>query len=354
MLSKDDIFTEIQARLNTRLALVVGTGSSMSIHPDFGMWALENHLDSCIPALICGDSQAQSDWSKVKDKRVSGCDFENALNEVKSEFLLNSIIRETGKHVTNVSIHTLHSVHTGTIPIKALLNKLRHLLSPSHPLLDIITPNYDLIIESALSQCNIPYTDGFFGEYIKSFNWNEAKHNFLRMSETSKTKGSRLGKANPIPFVKLHKVHGSLNYFIQGDNIVRIDTLSYFPDPGHADRFIITPGESKHKRIVQNRSFYAEMDNSIDDVNTFLFVGYGFNDIDIDKKICGDIASRGKNAIIVTKEITSEKGQTLFNNPNNIIIVDNNSGGAKIFYNNYKIDIPEPIWLIDKFTQEIL
>ena len=96
------------------------------------------------------------------------------------------------------------------------------------------------------------------------------------------------------------------------------------------------------------------MDKTIEDVNTFFFIGYGFNDIDIDKKICDDIISKKKKAIIVTKELTSEKGLSLYNNPDNIIIIDNNKGGAKISYNNDSVDINIPIWQIDKFTQEIL
>lgn len=353
-LEKDDIYSEIQARLNTNLALVIGTGCSMSIHTDFGMWALENHLDSVIPNLIKGNTQAITDWSNVKGKRAANCDFENALNEVKSEFLLNLVIKETGRHVTNVSLDSLNNIHNGVIPIKSLFSKLNHLLSSSHPLLDIITPNYDLIIENALSQCGIPYSDGFYGGYIKNFNWNETKLSFIRILENNTVKGGKQKKINPIPFVKLHKVHGSLNYFIQGEDVIRVDSLSYFPSIEYFDRFIITPGESKHKRIVQNRNFYSEMDKTIDDVNTFFFIGYGFNDIDIDKKICDDIISRKKKAIIVTKEITSEKGLSLYNNPDNIIIVDNNKGGATIFYSNDEMSIDIPIWQIDKFTQEIL
>ena len=352
----DDIYTEIQTRLNTNLALVIGTGCSMSIHSDFGMWALESYLDRVIPDLIKEDPQAITDWNNVKNKRKTGCDFENALNEVKSEFLLNLIIKQTGLHVTNVSLGALKNIHNGEIPIKSLFSKLKHLLSSSHPLLDIITPNYDLIIENALSQCGIPYTDGFHGGYSKKFNWNETKLSFIRVLENNTAKGNKQKKVYPIPipFVKLHKVHGSLNYFIQEEDVIRIDSLSYFPDIDYLERFIITPGESKHKRIVQNRSFYAEMDKTIEDVNTFFFIGYGFNDIDIDKKICDDIISKKKKAIIVTKELTSEKGLSLYNNPDNIIIIDNNKGGAKISYNNDSVDINIPIWQIDKFTQEIL
>lgn len=347
----DDIYSEIQNRLNTRIALVIGTGASIAVHSDFGMAALERHLNNSIPHLIKDNKQAQTDWTNVSVKRKQNIDFENALNEVKSEYLLDIIIEETGKHVTKISSQTLNQVHQGEIPLIPLFSKLKHLLSPSHPLLDIITPNYDLIIENALSQCGIPYTDGFWGEYKKTFNWQEAKNNFIRYIDSVKPKGVI---KQPIPFVKLHKVHGSLNYFIQNDDIIRIDTLSYFTEPETYERFIITPGESKHKRIVQNRNFYFEMDKTIEEVNTYFFIGYGFNDIDIDKKICANIESRGRKAVIVTKELTSINGMSLINNPNNIIIIDNNKGGATICYNNERMDIDKPIWRIDEFTKEIL
>lgn len=349
----DYIYSEIQNRLNTRVALVIGTGASMAVNYDFGMPSLERKLKINIPNLIINDKKAQVDWCNVVEKINQNIDFENALNEVKSEYLLDKIIVETGKHVASVSLNALQNVHKGSIPLIHLLSSLKNLLSKSHPLLDIITPNYDLIIENALSHCSIPYTDGFWGGYIKKYNWKEAKGDFTRIVASSTARKGASEQKSMIPFVRLHKVHGSLNYFIQNEDVVRIDSLAYFIEPSCYERFIITPGESKHKRIVLNRDFYVEMDKTIEEAGTYLFIGYGFNDIDIDNKIRSKI-EQGKQAIIVTKALTSNVGVQLIDNPNNIIIVDNNRGGAKIYHNNQEIDFDKPIWEIDKFTKEIL
>lgn len=78
---------------------------------------------------------------------------------------------------------------------------------------------------------------------------------------------------------------------------------------------IITPGETKHKRIVENRQFYREMDNSIDKAQTYFFIGYGFNDIDIDKKICQNINQVNRKAIIVTKDLIGNALKIIKDNP---------------------------------------
>lgn len=351
MTTIDDVYKEIQSRLDLQLAIIVGTGSSMSIDYNFGMGALEKHLSSIIPKLISTDSMAIKQWERVKKLLENGVDFENSLNEVSSEFLLSSIITETGRHVVSVSLANLDKIHQGHIPFHVLLEKLKNKLSFSHPRLDIITPNYDLVIENALAYAGMDYTDGFWGEYMMEFNWKQAKDSRIRLSSGLKGKGLT---AKSMPFVRLHKIHGSLNYFINEGAVNRIDTLAYLPKPSIHNRFIITPGTSKFKKVTENRKLYSEMDEAINLAQTYLFVGYGFNDIDIDKDICQHLESKSKKAIIVTKELTSFKGLELYSNEDNIIIVDNGDNGAKISYLGNEFNIERPVWQIDEFANYFL
>ena len=120
------------------------------------------------------------------------------------------------------------------------------------------------------------------------------------------------------------------------------------------ERFIITPGETKHKRIVENRHFYKEMDNAIEKAQTYFFIGYGFNDIDIDKKICQNINQESRKAIIVTKDLIGNTSNILKDNPSIIAICDNNKGGASICFEGNTIEVDKPIWQIDEFANEIL
>lgn len=347
----DNIYLEIQERLRKQLVLVIGTGSSISVDFAFGMGALEAHLKSIIPPTIKGDKQAEWEWKLVLENLNKKIDFENSLNVVRSNFLLERIIIETGKHVSRVNYRNISKISIGEIPITALFERLKNALSYTNPIIDIITPNYDLIIENALSHCDIDYNDGFYGGIQKKFDWVQSEQLFNRLENNSKS-----GKFYPkvYPHFRLHKVHGSLNYFIKNDNVYRNDSLSYFESIDDYDRFIITPGETKHKRIVENRHFYREMDNAIDKAQTYLFVGYGFNDIDIDKKICQNINQINRKAIIVTKDLIGNAKTIINENPEIISICDNYNGGAIISYNGTEIEHDKPIWQIDEFATEIL
>lgn len=347
----DEIYQEIQDRFRKQLVLVVGTGSSISVDYEFGMNALETHLRLIIPTIINGNKQAEKEWSSVLQNLDLKIDFENSLNVVRSKLLLNNIIRETGKHVAKVNYKNIKKISTGEIPIIELFNRIKNLLSYTNPIIDIITPNYDLILENALSHCEVEYNDGFYGGIQKKFNWNESEQRFNGVEVNVK---SRKPIIKIYPHVRLHKVHGSLNYFVKDNNVYRNDSLSYYENTEEYDRFIITPGETKHKRIVKNRQFYHEMDNAIEKAQTYLFIGYGFNDIDIDKKICQNINETNRNAIIVTKDLIGNAKEIINDNPDIISIYDNYKGGAIIRYQNQEFTSLKPIWQIKEFANEIL
>ena len=68
-----------------------------------------------------------------------------------------------------------------------------------HPV-EIFTPNYDLLIESALESKNIPYFDGFVGARNAFFDLHAIEHEEL-----------------PSRWVRLWKLHGSVNWWVDAD-----------------------------------------------------------------------------------------------------------------------------------------
>lgn len=360
---KSKIYRTIQDRIgrtNVKVTIVVGTGSSISVDCDFGMGALEKYLKDTIPKLISHDMGLQQEWEKVLQKRSEGVDFENSLNEIQQDSeLLDTIIRETARFVTSINHKHVPALLKGEVhvPISTLFKKLSNKLSTQNPTIDIITPNYDLLLEYALRNEQIEFTDGFYGNIQKELNWDEAGRDFLRPSDYS---SRRSPKWKVKPHFRLHKIHGSLNYFELDGKIVRDDTLTFcgndtidhFIDT--IDRFIITPGSTKYKRIVETREFYKECDKAIEQANSFLFVGYGFNDNDIDIKIRKEL-NKGKNAVIVTKQLIGKGKDLLTSYPEIIAIEENPSGkGSCIHYEGATHDFDENLWKIDTFVHEIL
>jgi len=187
MIDLNIIYQELQERLRKQLVVIIGTGSSMAVDYDFGMNSLEDHLKKEIPSQIKKNGKALSEWKKVLQNRKYGRDFENSLNGISSQFLLNRIISETGKYVAYINNKNLSKINQGNIPIKALFERLEQTFSYVNPVIDLITPNYDLIIENALSQCNIDYNDGFWGGLLKVFDWNESEQQYIRIEREKKT-----------------------------------------------------------------------------------------------------------------------------------------------------------------------
>jgi len=122
----DEIYQEIQDRLRRQLVIIIGTGSSISVDFNFGMSALESYLKIAIPLEIRGDTHAEKEWKLVLDCLKRKIDFENSLNVVKSEFLLDKIIKETGKHVAKINYKNISRISLGDIPIIQLFERLKH------------------------------------------------------------------------------------------------------------------------------------------------------------------------------------------------------------------------------------
>lgn len=351
-----EIIEEIHRCFGTqihKITIVVGTGSSMSVDLDFGMRSLEKYLKDIIPNLIIDKPNLLMEWDQVLEKLGEGVDFENSLNVISSNGeLLSIIIKETGNFVCRINRKYIPSLQKGEthIPISVLFEKFsKGKFSRQNPTVDVITPNYDLLLEYAFVYAKYSYTDGFYGNVQKEFDWKEAENDFER-SYVIKGKKDYRRKYH----FRLHKVHGSLNYFNIEGKVVRDDTLAFF-DADSIERFIITPGTTKYERIVDKREFYAECDKAIENTDCFIFVGYGFNDNDIDSKIRKQLAKSGKNAIIITKKLLG-KGRELISTYGNIIAIEENyeEGGSIIHYQNGIHKHSKDVWKIDTFVKEIL
>jgi hypothetical protein len=356
---KNKIYQEIQNRLDTnkKVTIIVGTGASISVDRDFGMDALEVHLKGIIQGLIDKQPELQLEWESVLKKRNEGVDFENSLNELKSDGeLLEIVIRETANFVAKINRKYLPALQRREIhiPISTLFSKLKGKLSNENPTINIITPNYDLLLEYALIKEQINFSDGFYGNLQKEYDWKEVEFDFLRY-ENYKPRNSKTPKTRQIttPHFKLHKIHGSLNYFVIRDKIIRDDTLT-FNDDINVDRFIITPGATKYKRQIKNLEFLTPCDNVIQEADCFLFVGYGFNDIEIDFKIRKAL-NNGKNAIIVTKKMLGGGPDLISKHPKIIAIEAAATGkGSTIRHEGQVHNFNESLWEIDTFAREIL
>ena len=164
---------------------------------------------------------------------------------------------------------------------------------------NLISTNYDRLIEYACDLAEIPVMVGFNGQYLKRFS----------------------GSFSNKDAVNLLKVHGSLDVFRDTHGgVVSASMLSELP-PGLVPE-LITPGSSKFAAILHGtpRELLLAADERIKQARSFLCIGYGFNDSQIQEGILTRIRS-GIPLVSITQEVSDSAAHLLANNAQNYITI---------------------------------
>lgn len=204
---------------------------------------------------------------------------------------------------------------------------------------NIITTNYDRLIEYAADLAEGKYCTGFAEGEIRKF----------KQFPTT-TPSSR--KTN------IFKVHGSIDWFKHAETNA-LYSLATFDESILKDYFsprIVTPGISKYRETHNDpfRSVITEADKALRNSNAYLCIGYGFNDDHIQPIIIEENRNKNKPIVIVTKEITLKIKKIFLsgsgNDLNSLIISKGKNGGANvIFPKSENENYPEEYWKLDEF-----
>lgn len=337
-----------------------GTGLSCALDSRFGMPALKDALLSNINENGLTDAQ-KIEWSNVKTKLLEKNDLENALNEVSNHGLLSQIVACTGRFISQLdkehsyNIATKKSFWPGTMLIKKMVDTL----SDKDCILHVLTPNYDLLFEYACESANITYTNGFIGCVHKRIDWSAAERSMQYKEASAFGKNNIRYIDKDKKHVRLHKVHGSLNYFYHNDELIENNSWTWDP-PEFAQRIIITPGLSKYEVLQKYRQeLLTRADSAISSSSSFLFLGYGFNDNHLEEYIKRKLISQASHGLIITRSI-NEKINTLLQGAKNLWVVcaeGDNSANSKIFNSQYDDWLILPgvkIWDVQEFYSDIL
>ncbi|MCD6271477.1 MAG: SIR2 family protein [Deltaproteobacteria bacterium] len=360
-LDKETAYSIIRNIFDKKVLIIVGTGASMAVDPEFGMVALAEELRRKMPDAVSSDKKLESSWNKINEK-IKDTGLEKALDGINNEELRSTIIKIAGNFVTRIDAEYKKkslSADSYAFPMEKFLLKLFSSLSVINPCLNIITPNYDLLIEHICDKNKIPYCTGFTGGITKYYEWNTAEKEMYYTKNISGAKKKPKKVERIKKHIKLHKVHGSLNWFWQNQQIIEDNSLVY--DREHTlKRAIIPPGDAKIPEAFMNyRDFFTRADKAIASDDAYIFAGYGFNDIHIEKEIDKHLKINSKHGVIITKEL-SNKAKNLINMVDNLWAVfqdPDNSANTLIKnrkYNNHLIIEHSDLWMIDKLTDIIL
>ena len=324
----DELFKLIQKAVEKPPLILVGSGGSAPYGLP-SMWELGHHLKATLDPKYSGDYS----WNSFIEELENGQDLESALsNKTLREEIIDDIKTETWNLISDKDLKLFEEVifTKKELSIGRLIKKF---YQTSSKCVNVLTTNYDRVIEYACDSAGLPVYNGYSGLYTRHFN-----HIFQKKNA-----------------VNIVKVHGSLDTFrdVHGETIsiplLKELRLGLTPE-------IITPGLSKYQYVLKGniREMLHEADQLIDEANSFLCIGYGFNDEHIQEKIITKI-NQGTPIVVITKKL-SDKAAHLINEKSNhsIIIEEGDKPDISSFVVTGEInELPGTFWSIDGFMNII-
>lgn len=312
----DALLKQLQEWTNKVPLVILGSGASVS----FGlpsMWALGEHLKNSISFSYTDDQIQFAEFLVQLDKLK---DLELALQELRIRpKVLNEIIFKTWELVNKHDLEAYDQFVGNKIEFP-LAELTKYLVYPTDKKLSIITTNYDRLPEYAASIAGAFICNGFAQNYLGHFT------NQIHQSNIKSLKGFS-GQVN------IWKVHGSLDWFkTQQEQDVQLPLRHTIP--ADLKPSIVTPGLSKYfeTQLEPFRTILTQADSEIENANSFLCIGYGFNDIHVQPKLITQIKNN-KPIIVISKEITPKTKQAIIDNKSRayILIEEANTTDTRIY-----------------------
>jgi hypothetical protein len=312
---QEKIFKIVQVFLKNPPLIVWGSGATIS----FGL-----------PSML---SLNEALKKEITDFDISNDNLEDELGKGKYQEKLPQIKKTIWNEVNNADILVLKKIIANKTNdfngIKLLIEKCIE----AHPkVLNIVTTNYDRVLEHLLAYQCIDFTDGFEGKTLSIFNETNFKD------------------AN---IVNLVKVHGSLNWFnVNGEiRYLSSETATEMPQ-------IVVPSKNKFEETynLPYRELIQKSDILINNALSFLVVGFGFNDKHLTPRIEANI-KKGIPLVLITKEISTNTFKELQSAEKYILFEEAEVGKTKVIYKENKSSkqiieiIDGDFWQLNEFME---
>jgi len=342
--------------------VVFGTGTSCAIDWQFGMAKLSEELQAKVPGYIIGDKLANAEWANVVEELNKGVDLENAMNHAISHKLVESVVMISGHLVSRLDKEYCNKIINGEkewLPI-SLIKRMVDNLSTNDRALHVVTPNYDMLAEYAFESKRIPYINGFNGNVVRDYNWEQSRHS-MKFEKVQRLNGKKkVSETRALKHIELFKVHGSINTFYVKNKMIENNLWSWNP-PEFAERIMVTPGTSKFEKLAHFREeLFQPFDSIIKKKDSFLFIGYGFNDSHIEKYLRPKLTEQKCQGIIITRD-SNPRIEALMKDAGNLWLVCKDEKpdkeGTRIWnsqYDNWIYIENKQLWNIKEFTTELI
>lgn len=280
---KDIVFKMVQEYLCTTPLVIWGSGATVPCGlPTMGC------LAKYLKDILLPDLEVETNLEAV-------------LGESKYESMQSEIKHRIWEYINTYDIKFLESLSSGDVDTYvAAIGKLLEKFTFAHPRkLDIVTTNYDRVLEYVCSLNSMCYADG------------------TGLSDLSVFDSNRFQNAKCVNIIK---VHGSLSWFeVDGD----VRSLS--KGMGKASPVIIIPGKNKYRESSQipYRELIQKSDNAVGSAKSFLSIGFGFNDEHITPEIIKSV-NKGAPIVVVTMRV-SESCRTALKKASQYVLIESSS-----------------------------
>jgi hypothetical protein len=284
--------------------IIIGSGSSMGANIS-GMGQLASWLCSRIQTNGLSGPEADQ-WTAITQKLQAGIGLELALQSLGnhlSKSLTSQIVEQTWILIRSDERKPLLRIAAGD-DVVGLIRLFDRFRRTTQPYLNVVTTNYDHLIEWSAARAHWYIWDGFdSGDLGYQLDSHEVS---LRMQK-------RLGhKKQVVPLniqhVRLYKPHGSLSWFRAPDGtIVRMPSIkpedfAIAKEMGFSP-LIVTPGLSKYFQTHEEpfSTVMKDFQEALDRCRALIFVGFGFNDLHIQARFLSHLQNATVPKVIVTR-----------------------------------------------------
>lgn len=335
----DEIVEDIKQRnlsRNHMPKLIVGTGLSI-IYGVPGMKALAEYINN--EMNLGSNHHLKSLWNK-RYSSITEHGLEAGLAGLTQEEteLVDAIKHLTAKYILESEEKLHDEILDHSTGFSKLVKYLHDTVSENNKVIDIMTPNYDRIIEIVCDKLGIGVITGFVGSV------------YCQFKRTVLSKPHEFYNCKQRVWVRLFKPHGSLNWISENGKEYLTNDFHILKNKPKCIE-IVTPGSSKYREGLINNTFrcmreeFNELLSIENDYSLFIY-GYGFNDDHFDTAI---FDSFQRNVLILSKEVKTEIIHKAMDRKNITIFYHEGNEDYMIYKSQkYKIDLP--LWDIEKFA----
>lgn len=335
----DDIVEDIKQKnlsRNSMPKLIIGTGLSI-LYGIPGMKELTRHLDNKINKT--NDADLKKMWAnRYPNIKAKGLEAGLANLSQEENILVDFIKTSTAEYILESEENLHDNIIKYDTGFSRLLAYLSGTVTINNKVIDIMTPNYDRVIEIVCDKLGIGVISGFYGNLYGKFDRNLLKQPTQIYNCTKKI------------WIRLFKPHGSINWVNENGN--EYLTNDYFELSQKTECIeIVTPGSSKYREGMINNTFRCMREEFNDLLNpsgnySLLFYGYGFNDDHFNTAL---MDSFEKNVLIMARDVKREIIDTALKSKN-ITVFYHENGEEYMIYKGKKYIIDLSLWDIDKFA----